>query len=64
MTLIRIRGSACQSLEETKEHRRGCWPPVNDATTNKAPRGRQRTEITDTEQVTCSVALSGLKNYG
>ncbi|MBR3472031.1 MAG: hypothetical protein IKH22_05530, partial [Prevotella sp.] len=33
---------ACQSLEETKEHRRGCKPPGNDATTKKAPKGRQR----------------------
>ncbi len=44
----------------TKEHRRGMKAPGNSATTEKAPRGRQRTEQVVIEHVRYSVAPSGL----
>ena len=44
----------------TKEHRRGMQAPGNGATTEKSPRGRQRTEQVVIEHVRYSVALSGL----
>ena len=61
---LKWEGNGLSKSRRDERTQTGVLAPGNDVTTKEAPRGDRDHNITDTEQVTRSVALSGLENYG
>ena len=59
------------SLEETKDHRRGCKPPVRNMSGKEAPKGRQNVQLVCVQhiktlsprRVGCSKSTSGARPF-